>query len=214
MKLIVRVIALLVCVAADSRAQRPMCIVNGVRIDNGTATAGSKPFHIGDVDPSAIENIEVIKGMAAARIYGPDAVNGVISITTKKGAVGAPNWSNVCGAPGRNDADPLTRYLYAPEFVIAHQEAIHLTDRQRTAIQDAVKDVQSEATDTQFKLGSVSEKLAQMLATPTVDESVVLQQIDQVLALEREVKRAQITLLVRIKNQLTPEQQGVLDKLR
>ena len=42
----------------------------------------------------------------------------------------------------------------------------------------------------------------------------MLQQLDEMLALERDVKRAQITLLVRIKNQLTPDQRAQLDKLR
>jgi Spy/CpxP family protein refolding chaperone len=38
--------------------------------------------------------------------------------------------------------------------------------------------------------------------------------LEKVLAAEREVKREQVTLLVRIKNKLTPEQQGKLAELR
>jgi Spy/CpxP family protein refolding chaperone len=110
--------------------------------------------------------------------------------------------------------DPFGRYLYPPELVMAHQEAIGLTDRQRSAIQEAVKEMQNKAVDTQFKLASVSEKLVRSLGGATVDEASVLQFVDQVLAAEREVKRAQISLLVRIKNQLTPEQQATLDRLR
>jgi len=232
------VFALLACVASAARAQHPMYIINGVRIDKcegALNTTGGDRLPLADIDPNAIENIEVVKGAMAARIYGADAVNGVISITMKKGAVVSPT---LCGTPkieapvcivdgstvppercgmapaARPAQDPIARYLYAPELVIAHQEAIGLTDRQRAAIQDAVKDVQSKVLDAQLKLASGGEKLSKLLAASVVDEASVLQQIDQVLASEREVKRAQMTLLVRIKNQLTAAQQGMLDKMR
>jgi Spy/CpxP family protein refolding chaperone len=47
-----------------------------------------------------------------------------------------------------------------------------------------------------------------------VDEQQVLAQLEKVLSIEREVKRAQVTLLVRIKNKLTPEQQAKLVEIR
>jgi Spy/CpxP family protein refolding chaperone len=99
-------------------------------------------------------------------------------------------------------------------MVMAHQQAITLSDKQRAAIQDLVKDLQLKVVDTQVKLALASEKLSRSLSVASIDEASVLQQIDQVLALEREVKRAQLTLLVRIKNQLSPAQQVILDKLR
>lgn len=37
-----------------------------------------------DLNPSEIESVEVLKGNAALRIYGPEAKNGVVQITTKK----------------------------------------------------------------------------------------------------------------------------------
>ncbi len=208
------------CLARAStvaHTQGPICIVNGVRVNN----AGSSDFSAAlkgsqmDIDKDAIERIEVLKGAAAITRYGLEAVNGVIAITLKKGAAMAKNLGNVCGGgPARAVADPFIKYLYPPDFVMAHQDAIGLTERQRTAIAELVRDVQVKSTDSQFKLASVAEKLARTLSGGTVDEASVLLQVDQVLASEREVKRAQITLLVRIKNQLTPEQQAALDKLR
>jgi Spy/CpxP family protein refolding chaperone len=47
-----------------------------------------------------------------------------------------------------------------------------------------------------------------------VDEQQVLAQLDKVLNAEREVKRTQIALMVRIKNKLKPEQQARLRQLR
>jgi Spy/CpxP family protein refolding chaperone len=61
---------------------------------------------------------------------------------------------------------------------------------------------------------SESEKLVQLLKAPPVDENAVLAQVDQVLNREREIKKAQISLLVRIKNLLTEGQQNKLMELR
>ena len=78
----------------------PLIYVDGVRVDN---TQGSGPTSQGfgsqpvsrwnDFDPDDIESIEVIKGPAAATLYGTEATNGVIQIITKRGAVGRPVWN-------------------------------------------------------------------------------------------------------------------------
>jgi TonB-dependent SusC/RagA subfamily outer membrane receptor len=199
-------------VVPAASAQRPMVIINGVRMERCDAPAGSELSPLGGVDPAAIETVEVIKGAAAAKQYGADGANGVIEVTTKKGTTVSPS---ACKAPSMPGGDPLAKILYAPDLVMSHQEAIGLTDRQRSAILDAVKEMQSKTlVETQFKLSAAGEKLKNALTRASVDEAAVLQAIDEMLALEREVKRAQITLLVRIKNQLTPEQRAQLDKLR
>jgi len=58
------------------------------------------------------------------------------------------------------------------------------------------------------------EKLVGLARQQRVDEQQVLAQLEKVLAAEREIKREQVTLLVRIKNKLSPEQQGKLSELR
>ncbi len=58
------------------------------------------------------------------------------------------------------------------------------------------------------------EKLVDVLKPDHVDEAQALTQLDLVLAGEREIKRAHITLAVRIKNLLTPEQLRQLRALR
>ncbi len=205
-------LCLSLCLAPAALAQRPMVIINGVRMAACEVPAGTARSPLGDIDPAAIESVEVLKGEAAIKQFGPDATNGVIQVTTKKGTIVSPS---TCKASTKSDADPLAKILYSPELVMSHQEAIGLTDRQRTAIMDAVKDIQSKVmTETQFKLAAAGDRLKSMLARASVDEAAVLQQIDEMLALERDVKRAQMTLLVRIKNQLTAEQRAQLDKLR
>ena len=93
------VMALLVIFAPAVWAQQPILIINGVRIDkcqDAHAVTTSYQLALPDIDRAAIENIEVVKGAAAAKTYGPDAVNGVITITTKPGTVVTPT---LCMAP-------------------------------------------------------------------------------------------------------------------
>ncbi len=51
------------------------------------------PSAIDQIDPNSIERIDVYKGPSAAALYGSDAANGVIVITTKKGKSGPVRWS-------------------------------------------------------------------------------------------------------------------------
>ncbi len=116
------------------------------------------------------------------------------------------------GPPGGDD--PLGQYLFPPELVISHQQEIGLTDAQRTAIQTAMKAAQAKFIDLQFQMSGEVEKLQRLLQGAAVDEVKALEQVDRVLNAEREIKHAQLTLVIRIKNQLTEQQQAALGKLR
>lgn len=110
--------------------------------------------------------------------------------------------------------DPFSRYLFAPERVMGHSLDIGLTDAQKTAVRNEVQKVQTKFLDSQFELQSEGEKMARLLQEGSVDETKVLAQVDRILALEREIKRTQITLLLRIKNILTPAQQAKLVEIQ
>ena len=58
---------------------------------------GQPVNRIADLNPNDIENVEVLKGAAASAIYGSKASNGVIMITTKRGRVGAPQFTDPAG---------------------------------------------------------------------------------------------------------------------
>src|SRR6056297_597560 len=58
-----------------------------------TSTQDNAANRIADLNPADIESIEVLKGASAAAIYGAQANAGVIIITTKRGAIGAPQFS-------------------------------------------------------------------------------------------------------------------------
>jgi Spy/CpxP family protein refolding chaperone len=59
-----------------------------------------------------------------------------------------------------------------------------------------------------------TQKLIELVKAPHVDESAALSQVDKVLGIERDVKRQHVTLLIRIKNTLSPEQQAKLRSMR
>jgi TonB-dependent starch-binding outer membrane protein SusC len=80
---------------------QPLIYVDGVRMDNSTnlgprlpnTGAGQRAASaLDDLNPNDIESIEIIKGPAAATLYGTEASAGVIQIITKKGQVGAPQF--------------------------------------------------------------------------------------------------------------------------
>ena len=87
--------------ASLSLENSPLIYVDGVRVNNATSTGpvavsgglGGQGATFGgrlnDINPEDIESIEVIKGPAAATIYGTEAANGVIQIITKRGAANA-----------------------------------------------------------------------------------------------------------------------------
>lgn len=204
--------ALALCAVPMLRAQTPMFIINGVRVADCEGSSGTVSRLLANIDPAVIQNVEVVKGPAAVQQYGAGAANGVITVTTTKGAIVYSPTGCAIAAPAGSDA--FTKFLYAPEFVMAHQQAISLTDAQRNAIQEAAKEIQSGVIDAQFKLASATEQLTHLLSAPTVDEAAALREIDETLALERTIKRAQVSLLVRVKNQLTAQQQKALDKLK
>ena len=87
-------------VASLTLAATPIVVVDGIRVSGRDgdpallcgigADCGDSPSRINDFDPDEIESIEVIKGPAAATLYGTEASNGVIQIITKRGARGAP----------------------------------------------------------------------------------------------------------------------------
>jgi len=110
--------------------------------------------------------------------------------------------------------DPLGQSFFAPELVMQNQQAIGLTDEQRSYFKTEIRDAQMKFTDLQWKLQDEAEKMISVANQPHVDEQQALAQLERVLSVEREVKRAQIALLVHIKNKLTPEQQAKLEDLR
>ncbi|HEY8954202.1 SusC/RagA family TonB-linked outer membrane protein, partial [Chitinophaga sp.] len=70
----------------------PMYVIDGVII-GGTATLGAGVNPLAGINPSEIESIDVLKDASATAIYGSQATNGVVVITTRRGQVAPPSIS-------------------------------------------------------------------------------------------------------------------------
>ncbi|GIW51412.1 MAG: hypothetical protein KatS3mg081_0767 [Gemmatimonadales bacterium] len=81
--------------ASLSMANEPVVYIDGVRVDRGSI--GEQPTGritpLDNINPETIERIEILKGAAAATLYGSEASAGVIQIFTKKGSQGRPRFS-------------------------------------------------------------------------------------------------------------------------
>jgi Spy/CpxP family protein refolding chaperone len=117
-------------------------------------------------------------------------------------------------APQQPGPDPLGQSFFPPELVMQHQEEIGLTAEQKNSLKNEIRQAQLKFTEWQWKLQDEMEKMVALVKQPKVDEQAALVQLEKVLAIEREVKRAQISLLVHIKNNLTPDQQSKLNEIR
>src|SRR5215470_11947849 len=96
-------------------------------------------------------------------------------------------------------SDPLGENMFPPELVMQHQQALGLTEEQKTLLKTELRQAQARFTELQWQLQDEMEKMVELV---------------KILNLEREIKRAQIALLVRIKNRLSPEQQVKLREIR
>jgi len=175
----------------------------------GAGPDWAKPQGTMCIDTDNIVKVEVLKGAAAAAAYGADAADGIVIIYTKPG----PGLRN-CAAPSNGGDDALGKVLLSPDLVMSHQQAIALTELQRQAIQSNMLDTQKKLLDQQFKLQGEVEKLQQLLKSATPDETKVLDEMDKVLGAERDIKRAQLSLMVKLKNNLTQQQQAQLETVR
>ena len=111
-------------------------------------------------------------------------------------------------------SDPLGENLFPPELIMQNQQALALTDQQKEFLKAELRKAQLKFTELQWQLQDEVEKMAALTKQERIDEQAVLAQMDRVLAAEREIKRTQITLIVRIKNNLTAEQQSKLQELK
>ena len=80
-----------------SLANDPLIVVDGVRLDNaaqsGSMGVGGQQFsRFEDINPNEIDEIEIVKGPAAAAMYGTAGANGVSQITTRRGQAGPAQW--------------------------------------------------------------------------------------------------------------------------
>jgi TonB-linked SusC/RagA family outer membrane protein len=129
-------------VSSFALSNTPLIYVDGIRVDNAQGTGpqnqsfgASTTTRWNDFSPDDIESIEIVKGPAAATLYGTEAANGVIQIITKKGAQGKPAW-DVTVRGGTNEfANQENRIFtnYGPDPVTGQIVSINMAQREAAA---------------------------------------------------------------------------------
>ena len=117
-------------------------------------------------------------------------------------------------AQQRTPDDPIGKSFFPPDMIMQNQEAVNLTESQRNSINKEMQSAQSDFVNLQWDMARESEKLKSLIENEKPSEKDVLEQLEKILAIENKVKKRQITLLIRIKNLLSHEQQEKLQQLR
>ncbi len=114
----------------------------------------------------------------------------------------------------QSPGDPFGGNLFPPDFIVGNADAIHLTDAQRQTLRDTVEKAQERFAGMHRALQQEAEAFGKLLAQPAATEAAVLAQFDKVQDRERELKRAQLALMLALRSQLTDEQRNKLTELR
>ena len=114
----------------------------------------------------------------------------------------------------RSQLGSLQRYMFSPDLVMRHQELLKLTEDQQGAIVGELQHAQSAFTELNWKLQKEVQALARLFEASEVEEAKFLEEFDAVLDLERQVKRTQLVLVLRMRNILDQEQLAKLDEMR
>ena len=144
--------------ASLSQPDEPIVYVDGVRVDRGGGFGdyigtggGGYPSRLDDINPESIERIEILKGPAAATLYGTEASAGVIQIFTKQGSRGAPTFDFM--TEQGISRFPKSRYMPNWGFARSDTQATRLSQFYGTTVQAFVPFSRNSVTDNLFETG-------------------------------------------------------------
>lgn len=115
--------------ASLSQLNEPIIYVDGIRVDRSAVDANNgqgNPSRLDDIPPESIERVEILKGAAAATLYGTEASNGVIQVFTKRGRAGAPRFT--AQADWTGISVPTNRILPIADFIGRDCDEVDCTD--------------------------------------------------------------------------------------
>lgn len=110
--------------------------------------------------------------------------------------------------------DPFKGKLFAPDIILKNQTELNLTKEQFTGIKAAVVDVQANVAEHEWDLRQAYQKIMAELDHKPIDEKKVLENVDDALLAENQVKKQQVAMLIRLKNLLNDDQITYLESLR
>ncbi|MEM7186960.1 MAG: hypothetical protein AAF466_09900 [Bacteroidota bacterium] len=109
--------------------------------------------------------------------------------------------------------DAFTKDLFSADNIMKYQSEIDLTKAQKKKIKELYNEGNAAFTSAKWDLSEEKEKLDKMLEASQVDLNATLAQMREVTQLEQELKISRLGTLIKIKNELTPDQQTELKSL-
>lgn len=122
--------------------------------------------------------------------------------------------AGAAAAAGPMRGDPVTDHLFPPDFVLQHESRLTLTPEQKQAIEADLKQTKESIPQLQQQLQQELKSLGDLLQEPTSDAAGLLAQMDKILDTERDAKRSQLGMLIRVRSQLTAAQRAEAVKIR
>ncbi|HEY8204723.1 MAG TPA: hypothetical protein VIF81_08360 [Pyrinomonadaceae bacterium] len=116
--------------------------------------------------------------------------------------------------PPQPPPDMLGDAMFPPDMIMQHQRELGLTDEQKAFMRGEINKTSARFNDLQWQLQDAMEALHETMKADQVNEQQALAQLDKVLDAEREIKKLHMGLAIRIKNNLTSEQQQKLQNMR
>jgi len=103
--------------------------------------------------------------------------------------------------------------LFAPEIILEQRQALDLTKQQFAEIRAAVVELQSGIAEHEWDMQEAYQALMAELDRTPIDEVAVLEHANKALLAENQVKKKQMTMLIRLKNLLNAKQIDHLEGL-
>lgn len=154
----------------------PLIVVDGVPISNDGIQGVADPLAL--INPNDIESFSVLKDASAAAIYGNRGSNGVIIITTKKGAKGKPkiNFSTQFSIANLPKEAPVLSPSQFRTYVAANDTAHKFTSLLGTANTDWQKEIYqtSYSTDNNLSVTGTVGKLPYRVSVGYTDQNGIL----------------------------------------
>lgn len=148
-------------IGSFSAGTQPLYIVDGVQMNGATFGGYTQTSTLAGLNPNDIESIEIIKDAATASIYGSQAANGVVLITTKKGVAGRTRVDFNAYA-GANQINRLYNVLNSQDYIALRLEA--LTNANPRATETAIRN--ALLNEIRYPLNTTDAEIA---AIPTTD---------------------------------------------
>lgn len=114
----------------------------------------------------------------------------------------------------RAQRDAFDGRLFPPNVIMEHQDELNLTKEQFTAIRAAVVGVQADVAEHEWDLREAYQRISDELDESPINEQRVLELVDAALRAENEVKKLQVSMLIKLRTLLTDEQIAYLQSVR